>query len=157
MIKYDTYSVTFAEVPDETMLTVTITNCPHRCVGCHSPQLQTDIGTDLKQFIETVIPLYANLITGICLEGGDGHHGELISLIRYIRVLYPKLNIAVYSGDDKWDDDLADEIDYYKIGHWDKSKGPLNSSTTNQQMYMKTENGWTDITYKFLHKKNIIG
>ena len=37
MLKYSNYEITFAEVPDEISLCINLTNCPHKCIGCHSP------------------------------------------------------------------------------------------------------------------------
>ena len=53
MLKYSNYEITFAEIPDEISLCINLTNCPHRCVGCHSPWLQKDNGTPLT-YIELV-------------------------------------------------------------------------------------------------------
>ena len=47
MIKYKETQVTFSEVPDEISLCINISNCPHRCKGCHSPYLQEDVGYEL--------------------------------------------------------------------------------------------------------------
>ena len=47
MVKYCGHYITAQEVPDEISLVLSITNCPHRCEGCHSPWLQADIGDEL--------------------------------------------------------------------------------------------------------------
>ena len=40
-------------------------------------------------------------------------------------------------------------FDYVKIDSFQKSRGGLSSSTTNQKMLEKTVFGYSDITYKF--------
>ena len=47
MLKYVDVMETFAEVPDEITLAINLSNCPHRCKGCHSEYLQKDIGEEL--------------------------------------------------------------------------------------------------------------
>jgi hypothetical protein len=44
---------------------------------------------------------------------------------------------------------VAALIDYYKVGPWIESFGPLNKPTTNQKMLQKINGSWVDITYKF--------
>ena len=47
------------------------------------------------------------------------------------------LKTALYSGRDR--EEIETEIilhlNYLKVGKWDKTKGPLQSPTTNQKMY----------------------
>ena len=47
MLKYYNYDIVFQEIPDEVTLAVNLTNCPHRCIGCHSPHLRHNIGEPL--------------------------------------------------------------------------------------------------------------
>jgi anaerobic ribonucleoside-triphosphate reductase activating protein len=49
MLKHCETDIVFREFPDEVTLAVNISNCPHRCKGCHSPHLQTDCGTELTE------------------------------------------------------------------------------------------------------------
>ena len=51
---YREWNITFAEIPDETTLCVTIPNCPHRCKGCHSRYLQTNSGNPFKEIIDVI-------------------------------------------------------------------------------------------------------
>lgn len=48
---------------------------------------------------------------------------------------------------------LNGEIDYLKIGHYDKEKGPLNSPTTNQRFYDFRSGKGEDITWRFQRKE----
>ena len=66
------------------------------------------------------------------------------------------LKVAVYLGEDNIPEELdKNYFDYIKIGHWDASKGGLDSPTTNQKMYFLEHQGdgtyWeTCINHKFL-------
>ena len=154
MLKYSNYEVTFAEIPDEISLCINLTNCPHRCVGCHSPWLQKDNGTPLT-YIELVKLIKQNTgISCVCFMGGDRESWEVVRLAKLIREDFPNLKTAWYSGSESVDH--QNQFNYVKTGPYIESLGPLNSKTTNQQMSeynLSTELGpsWyiRDITYKF--------
>ena len=40
MLKYAGYDIVFQEIPDEVTLAISLTNCPNRCPGCHSPSAE---------------------------------------------------------------------------------------------------------------------
>ena len=80
---------------------------------------------------------------------------EIKRLAEHIHKTYPELKTAMYSGAPKawkilWESKV---LDYYKIGPWIKSKGPLDSPTTNQRLYKLTDAGYIDITHRFIEKK----
>ena len=141
MLKYIETAVVFSEIPDEISLDINITNCPYRCPGCHSAYLQQDIGSDLTtDKIDELIKKNTG-ISCVLLSGGDCNPEEL--------------KTAMYSGAPKawkilWESKV---LDYYKIGPWIKSKGPLDSPTTNQRLYKLTDAGYIDITHRFIEKK----
>ncbi len=68
-LKYIGAAVTLAEVPREISLTVSISNCRFRCHGCHSPELQQDVGRMLLPDLGALIHRYKGLITCVCLMG----------------------------------------------------------------------------------------
>lgn len=147
MLKYCETGIVFQEFPDEITLAVNISNCPHRCVGCHSQHLQTDCGETLdEKAIEKLVEPVKDSITCIGLMGGDASVEELVSLAKYIRKRYPSLNIGWYSGNYAFpEEDIASEFDYIKIGPYIECLGPLDSPTTNQKLYKKTFYGWEEI------------
>ena len=57
---------------------------------------------------------------------------------------------------------LVRELDYVKLGKFDKSCGPLNNPKTNQRMMKKDYSpfgdieDWIDITYKFWPRDELI-
>lgn len=147
MLKYLSTAVVFAEVPDEISLALQITNCPHRCPGCHSPELTQDIGEELSDAaLRRLLDKYRRKgVTCICLMGGDSDHGDVARLADTVRKAGMKA--CFYSGDDEIDESLIKHLDYYKVGSWKEESGPLNKETTNQRMYRCPE--MEDITSKF--------
>lgn len=154
MLKYESTLVTFTEVPDEISLCFNLTLCPCHCQGCFEPWLAEDSGTIL-----TITEIEKWLLkkphcTCICFMGGDNDHESLVQLCREIRQLWPHLKLAMYSGCHKWDEKVAQVLDYYKVGPYIPQAGPLNKSTTNQRFFKKEGNeNWQDITYRFQEKK----
>ena len=164
MIKYLGYTVTFQEVPDEITLCFNITNCQHRCPGCHSPELQQDLGNDLEKDIESIIDQYLDGITCVCFmgEGNDGL--ALARCITIIRNKYPNLKVCIYSGENlggNWTLYImlgSRMLDYLKLGPYIQDRGSLDTPNTNQRMYRISYNSdidyanMEDITYKFWKK-----
>ncbi len=154
MLKYESTLVTFTEVPDEISLCFNLTLCPCHCQGCFEPWLAEDSGVILT--INEVQQWLSKKphCTCICFMGGDNDHESLIQLCRKIRQCWPQLKLAMYSGCNKRDENLAQELDYYKIGPYIPQAGPLNKTTTNQRFFKKdADENWQDITYRFQEKK----
>ena len=150
-MKFISTSIVFQEVPDEITLALEISNCPHNCKDCHSPELREDIGTELTvEILDNLIKKYSDC-TCICFMGGDRYHNEIVKFSKYIKDKYPNIKIGFYSGDYYLDNSLVKVLDYYKIGPYVASQGPLNNPKTNQIFY-KIENGYLkDITKRFQH------
>lgn len=158
-LKYLDTDVTFSEVPDEISLCINLTNCPCNCKSCHSPELSKDIGTVLDAGVIDLLIKGNKGITCVCLLGGDNDPYTVRNILRYIKVFYPELKTAWYSGRDKVPDPLFYAvIDYLKLGPYIEELGPLSSKTTNQRMYEvylkedgEGEDVWelVDITSKF--------
>ena len=159
MLKYVDTKVTFAEVPDEIALCINISNCPCHCKGCHSSYLAEDIGDELSsKKLEEL--LQANKgITCVAFMGGDIDPISIIGHAKYIKLFYPGLKVAWYSGKQELPKHFNLEVlDYIKLGPYIEELGPLNSKTTNQRMYEVVYNSYEDgtsgyeledITYKF--------
>ena len=156
MLKYYSASnIVFQEVPDEVSLAIEITNCKHKCKGCHSPHLQTDIGDSLTSLnIKPIIDKYHKYISCILFMGGEQDIKTLNELCNWIKTEY-NLKTAIYSGmHESYFDYLANNlsVDYIKVGRYEESLGGLESSLTNQKMYAKDNGSWIDITDKFKKK-----
>ncbi len=154
MVKYYNFDIVFAEVPDEVTLAINITNCPNRCVGCHSPHLQQDVGRVLDEIeLGALTETYVGDITCVCFMGGDATPKEIESLSLYIKKQYPRLKTAWYSGKSVLSSEVsASSFDYIKLGGYNSADGPLNSQTTNQKMYRISDGTMEDITSKFWKK-----
>ena len=133
MLKYTDTKVVFAEVPDEITLAINISGCPCNCENCHSPYLAEDIGERLD-FDSLNKIINDNIgVTCISFMGGDANPNDVNSLAEFIRVKYPELKIAWYSGRQELSKDInLQNFDYVKLGPYIKDKGPINCKTTNQ-------------------------
>ena len=148
MLKYYNYDIVFQEIPDEVTLAVNITNCPHRCVGCHSPHLRHNIGETLDAAaLDGLLAKYGRQITCVCFMGGDRQPKDVATLARHLRQ-HTNLKVAWYSGNDIMPR-YAPLFDYVKIGGYHEDLGGLNSRTTNQKLFRITNNNQEDITNRF--------
>lgn len=151
MLKYTDYDVVFQEIPDEVTLAVNLSCCPNRCVGCHSPQLQSNIGEPLDESVlEGLMTRYEGLITCICFMGGDGDTNELERLARWI-ASRNSVCVGWYSGHDLLPQDFdVSSLNYIKLGSYHSEFGSLRHRTTNQRLYKVTAGGkLEDITARF--------
>ena len=154
MLKYVDVMETFAEVPDEITLAINLSNCPHRCKGCHSAYLQEDIGTILTEEIIDILINQHKGITCIAFLGGDSDLLTLFDLLRYIKGKYSYIKTCWYTGFDNLRKEIFNELEYLllnylKIGSYKEEFGPLTNPNTNQRFYELKDNKWNDITYKF--------
>ena len=154
MLKFVDKKITFEEIPDEISLCYSISNCDGLCEGCHSAELRDDIGTPLAGCIfDDAAELRTLGVTCICLLGegakDKSNKSELIAILKQLRTLFPELKLALYSGKIEMDKELCPYLDYYKVGPYIASCGPLNSRTTNQKLYKIVSKTITDITFKF--------
>lgn len=142
MLKYADYDVVFQELPNEVTLAINISNCPNRCVGCHSAYLMDDVGNPLtEQALEELLHKYGNTITCVCFMGGDAEPHAVAQLARWVKTQAAfTLKVGWYSGkqtlpeafDSQW-------FDYVKLGPYVPELGGLNHKTTNQRLYKITE------------------
>lgn len=152
MLKYHSTYIGFREIPDEVSLCINLTNCPNNCIGCHSPHLREDIGTELSND-EVLNLIKANSgITCICFMGGDNDTETLKNLAILVKQVFKNIKTAWYSGKDYLMNLSTNHaFDYVKIGPYIKEFGPLDSKTTNQQLFKFDWEKCTlkNITYRF--------
>jgi anaerobic ribonucleoside-triphosphate reductase activating protein len=152
MLKYYNYDIVFQEIPNEVTLAINITNCPNRCKGCHSPHLQQDIGDELNENrIISLMDKYALAITCFCFMGGDGAPQRVAELANFMRLSYPSIKIAWYSGCAKLPDGFDyKNFQYIKLGGYIEELGTLKSETCNQHLFQVRQDGFMeDISYLF--------
>jgi len=137
MLKYYNYDIVFREVPGEVSLGIEIVNCPFSCEGCHSPHLQEDNGTYLTNEVITELLEKYNSATCVCLLGGDSDIEDIVRIAKFVKSNTNK-KICWYSGRENIPNIILDNhkyFDFIKIGHYDASKGGLDSPTTNQILF----------------------
>ena len=151
-MKIASYDIVFQDVPGEVTLSLNLSQCPNCCPGCHSPQLQEDIGYPLDdEMLGGLLERYGNDITCVCFMGGDREPGEVMRLAGLVKKA--GIKTAWYSGRQKLPDCFdAGVLDYVKVGPYIESRGPLTNPDTNQIMYRIEDGVMTDITASFRKK-----
>lgn len=147
MIKFipELSDIVLEEIPDKITLAVEISNCQGSCPGCHSKFLKQDIGRELNT-VEIDELIKSNFGINCFLFLGEGADKQaLCDLAIYLRAHYPHLELALYSGREKVEQELFELFDYIKLGPYIESLGPLNNNKTNQRLYYHGE----DITSRF--------
>ena len=150
MLRVASFDIVFQEIPGEVTLALNLSNCPCHCPGCHSPHLAEDIGEELnEELLSGLLARYGSMITCVAFMGGDANPEEVA---QWAHRVCP-LRTAWYSGRMNMpQDDKA--FDYVKLGPYIESLGGLKSEKTNQRLYKREDDSWTDITSVFW-KKNL--
>ncbi len=145
-------NIVFQDVPGEVTLALNISQCPHRCHGCHSPHLWGNEGVELSvDTLEDIIEKYKDGITCVCFMGGDADKPSIRFMSKHIKQKY-KLKVAWFSGFDATPSLMCYTVkylDYVKFGPYRPKFDGLASRTTNQAMYMRSGGEWKNITYKY--------
>jgi anaerobic ribonucleoside-triphosphate reductase activating protein len=151
-MKIASYDIVFQDVPGEVTLSLNLSQCPNGCKGCHSPQLQEDIGYTLDDsMLDDLLERYGRDVTCVCFMGGDREPHEVMRLAD--RVHAAGLKTAWYSGRQELPDCFSKEsLDYVKVGPYIESRGPLPNPDTNQRMYRIDKGEMIDITASFRKK-----
>ena len=151
-MKYTTFVIGLQEVPGEVSLVISISNCPMRCLYCHTPNLREDIGTPLTvDSLRLLLDTYrsphsgAFLFSCVCFLGGDQHSHQLIDLLSFCK--HEGLKTCLYTGHTSVSDEIRNHLDFLKVGPYIDELGALNKPTTNQRLYKLPEN--LDITNLF--------
>ena len=150
MLRVASFDIVFQEIPGEVTLALNLSNCPCHCPGCHSPHLAEDIGEELnEELLSGLLARYGSMITCVAFMGGDANPEEVAQWAHHVR----PLKTAWYSGRMNMPQD-DNAFDYVKLGPYIESLGGLKSPTTNQRLYKRENDSWTDITSVFW-KKNL--
>lgn len=155
MLKFTDTKIVFSEVPNEITLAINISGCPIRCPECHSKYLWKNIGESLnRDSLCNLINSNKGIITCVAFMGGDADLKYLYTLFHTVKIFFPKLKVAWYSGGTYYirEPDLK-YLDYVKMGPYDSTLGPLNKKSTNQRFYKIIHNKKMirieDITHEF--------
>ena len=159
MVRYTGHAITFAEVPDEVSLCLTVSNCGFCCEGCHSPELREDVGADLEKDLPRLLERYRGRCTCCCFMGCGKDPETLYWCVKMAKDRGYKT--ALYTGDE-WPDFVKrspynamifGSLNYLKVGPYVKDLGGLESPTTNQRMFRIDRDGCHDITHRFQDKR----
>ena len=151
-MKVASFDIVFQEIPGEVTLALNLSNCPCHCPGFHSPHLAEDIGEELNdELLSGLLARYGSMITCVAFMGGDANPEEVAQWAHYVKDR--ALKTAWYSGRMNMPQDEK-AFDYVKLGPYIESLGGLKSKKTNQRLYQREDDSWTDITSIFW-KKNL--
>ncbi|MDR3061375.1 MAG: anaerobic ribonucleoside-triphosphate reductase activating protein [Dysgonamonadaceae bacterium] len=152
MLRFINYDIVFQEIPGEVTLAINLSNCPHRCNGCHSPHLWENTGEILDEnVLEGLLEKYGNAITCICFMGGDANPQRIVELAAF-SLLKTNGNIKTgwYSGRNTLPEtSFLQYFDYIKLGAYMEHLGGLDSVTTNQRFYRIEDVKMIDATNSF--------
>jgi anaerobic ribonucleoside-triphosphate reductase activating protein len=147
-MKYTEHFISYGkEVPGVITLCFKISGCPRKCEGCHSPELQEDIGTELTvRLYKEIIRDCKAPIAGVLFLGGDQFEHKLFNLLVHTP---SRLIKCVYSGAEGIPNSLVEQCDFYKVGPYNGI--PITDRRTNQRFRENSRlgNRLTDLTYLF--------
>lgn len=151
MLKYiDTY-VGSQEIPNEESLVIVIDDYIHQCRGRKAKMYKDKekkllTQEELSIYIDSLI----DEVSCVLFMGGDCAPEEINDLAAFVRKKYPDMKIGWYSADETIT--IFTEyhnFDYIKLGPYNQKRGGLNSSKTNQRMYLVDGAILRDITNRF--------
>lgn len=130
---YHDFQVVLQEVPGEVSLCFSISGCPLRCKGCHSPFLWKEGNGNLlnKSTYLSLLNKYENLASCILFMGGEWHEKELVEYLKIANSNHYKT--CLYTGEEQVSESILNELNWIKTGKWEALKGGLDNPTTNQK------------------------
>lgn len=136
------FHVVMQEVPGEISLCFSISGCPLRCEGCHSPFLWKEkYGTPLTfSAYRDILYRYSGFASCVLFMGGEWHPKTLLKFLKYARRNGYKT--CLYTGLDAVDPALQAQLTWIKTGRWVASLGGLDAKGTNQR-FTHVETGET--------------
>ena len=135
MIYYADLQIVLQEVPGQISLCVSVTGCPLRCKGCHSPFLwKKGTGTPLTdEVFITTLERYKDMISCVLFMGGEWEEAALIHKLQIARAY--GLHTCLYTGltEERVPTAIKKELTWLKAGPWIEALGGLSEATTNQR------------------------
>ncbi|WP_420399264.1 anaerobic ribonucleoside-triphosphate reductase activating protein [Flagellimonas sp.] len=127
------FQIVLQEVPGEISLCFSISGCPLRCKGCHSPFLWKE-GNGEKltlHLFDHILYKYYGFASCVLFMGGEWHQDELIQYLKYAKDKGYKT--CLYTGLDRVEDSILQQLTWIKTGKWIQALGGLDSKKTNQK------------------------
>lgn len=138
-MKYLGTDVSLQEVPGEISLIFKISNCPHRCKGCHSSEFWSNSGEVLDyEIYKRKLSRYHGLMTCVCFFGGEWDQDNLLVFLAHAQSHGYKT--CLYTGAEKVTKELKEKLNYLKTGPWKENRGGLSSISTNQ-LFLNLDSG----------------
>ncbi len=147
------FQVVLQEVPGEVSLCFSISGCPFRCKGCHSPFLWKEgNGTPLSvDWYKDILEQYSSLASCVLFMGGEWHEKQLIEFLQIANKSSYKT--CLYTGAENVSQTILNELHWVKTGSWNASLGGLNSLKTNQKFIHVKSN--TILNHLFTKNQNL--
>ena len=125
--------IVLSEVPGEISLALSISGCPLRCKGCHSTETY-DLKFGEKLNEHKLDKMIVDHISCVLFYGGEWNPSELIHFLKYVKM--NGLKTCLYTGYELEfiHIDILKNLDFIKVGSYDKELGGLGSTTTNQRI-----------------------
>ncbi|WP_136468828.1 anaerobic ribonucleoside-triphosphate reductase activating protein [Flagellimonas onchidii] len=130
---YSQLQIVLQEVPGEISLCFSISGCPLRCKGCHSPFLWKE-GNGEKltpHLFANILYKYHGFASCVLFMGGEWHQNELVQHLKFAKAKGYKT--CLYTGQDYVEDAILQQLTWIKTGKWIQSLGGLNNRKTNQK------------------------
>lgn len=138
MLKYSYPQEVYQEVPGEISLALSISGCNLNCIGCHSSETwDKDFGKNLTfDEIRYLLTKY-KYISCILFYGGEWEIDYLTELFAFIKK-NSNIKIALYTGQNIsfFSKDFLINLDYIKVGYFNKELGSLTNKNTNQRFFV---------------------
>ena len=130
---YYNLQVTFLEVPGEISLCFSISGCPLRCSGCHSPFLWKEKNGVLlsKEKFTAILKKYASYASCVLFMGGEWHPTEIVEYLKIAKK--EDFKTCLYTGKENVATDILKNLTWIKTGKWEHTLGGLESENTNQK------------------------
>jgi anaerobic ribonucleoside-triphosphate reductase activating protein len=132
MYCYDV-DIVLQEVPGQISICFSISGCPIRCKGCHSPFLWEEGNGELltdERYV-SILNQYRGYANCVLFMGGEWHPDELVHKLATAKDL--GFDTCLYTGLEEVSDEIKSNLTWLKTGPWVESLGGLTSPTTNQR------------------------
>ena len=125
--------IVLQEVPGEVSICFSITGCPLKCKGCHSPYLWKENNGELltTDIYKNILEKYKGFATCVLFMGGEWFPKDLEEFLKIAKTFNYKT--CLYTGYNAIPDSILQQLTWLKTGPWNPSLGGLSNPNTNQK------------------------